>query len=162
MLPVKIRKASEKDIPDILFLIRELAEFEHGLNEVTNTEKDLLRDGFGDKKLFECFVAESEEGILGLALYFYTYSTWNGKCLYLEDLIVRRNVRTKGIGTKLMNKIILTAKENDVKRISWQVLDWNADALDFYKKFGARVETEWLNVRLNQRQLEKIVINEGL
>ncbi len=155
MSQIKIRKANPKDVPEILSLIRELAEFEHGLIEVTVTENDLINDGFGDEKLFDCIVAETENEILGTAIYYNTYSTWNGKCLYLEDLIVKRNVRSEGVGSALMNKVMEIAQQEGAKRMAWQVLDWNVDAQDFYKKIGASLDNEWLNGRFNERQIKE-------
>lgn len=137
-------------MPQIFSLIRELAEFEHNLNMVSLGEKDLLRDGFGRNKLFHCLVAESGKEVIGAAVYFFNYSTWSGKCLYLEDLIVKRHERSSGAGTKLMSEIIAIAQAEKARRISWQVLDWNVDAHDFYLRFGATYEGEWLNGRLNE------------
>ena len=153
---IKIRPAERNDMSDVLLLIRELAEFEHGLNEVTVTVEELERDGFGTNPLFHCLVAETKEGIVGTAVYYYSYSTWNGKCLYLEDLIVKRNLRSSGVGGWLMKKLIEIAGKEKVKRMSWQVLDWNVDAQDFYSKFGASLDGEWLNGRLNERQIKSL------
>ena len=153
MSAIQIRKAVEGDVHEILALIRELAAFEHGLNQVTVSPEELLRDGFGDNALFECLVAEREGQVLGIAVYFYNYSTWNGKCLYLEDLIISREHRFEGVGSILMEELILKAQQENVKRISWQVLDWNLDAQDFYRKFGASLDNEWLNGRLDERQI---------
>ena len=153
MSAINIRRATEKDVPRIMELIRELAAYEHGLSEVKVTEADLLRDGFGDERLFHALVAEEGGQILGAAIYFYTYSTWNGKCLYLEDLIVDRNFRDRKVGGELMTALIRTAKENGARRMAWQVLDWNVDAHDFYRKFGADLDGHWLNGRLNEEQI---------
>jgi len=154
MSQIKIRKANSGDVSGILILIRELAEYEHGLNEVTVTEEDLLRDGFGNNKLFECIVAMSENEIVGTAIYYNTYSTWNGRCLYLEDLIVKSNIRAQGIGSALMKEVVEIAKKKGAKRLAWQVLNWNVDALDFYKKIGASLNNEWLNGRFNEQQIK--------
>lgn len=154
MSALKIRKLEEKDLPRLLELIRELAEYEHGLNEVTVTVEELRQDGFGENPLYWGIVAEQDRVILGAAVYFYSYSTWNGKCLYLEDLIVSREFRVKGVGGALMKELIRIAKREKVKRMSWQVLDWNVDAQDFYRKFGAELDGEWLNGRFNERQLK--------
>ena len=153
MSEIIIRTATEKDVPEMLQFIRELAEFEHGLDEVTVTEEDLLNDGFGGNKLFDCLVAERDGISLGIAVYFYTYSTWNGKCLYLEDLIVKEKYRSQGVGEVLMKELIGIAKKEKVNRMSWQVLGWNVEAHKFYKRLGASLDNEWLNGRLTQRQI---------
>ena len=155
MSEIVIRKAKPEDVTDILSLIKELADFEKGLDQVTVTEGDLRRDGFGKNPLFCALIAEKNLEILGIAVYFYTYSTWNGKTLYLEDLIVRKNSRSKGIGKQLMEEIIKIGQEQQVHRISWQVLDWNVEAQKFYKKFEASLDAEWLNGRLDSAQIRR-------
>ena len=154
MKDIIIRKAEKKDVSDILILIKELAAFEDGLHLVTLDEKELMKFGFSSEKMYDCYVAEVNGKIYGLAFYFYTFSTWNGRCLYLEDLIVSRKNRTKGMGSALMDKIIQTGKMEDVNRISWQVLDWNLDAQDFYRKFDADLDEEWINGRLTKAQIK--------
>ena len=153
MSGMEIRKARAGDVGDILRLIRELAAFEHGLNQVTMTEEELLRDGFGKDPLFQCIVAERDGVIAGMALYFFTYSTWNGKCLYLEDLIVSSKDRYGGLGSGLMEEIIRIAHREGAKRLSWQVLAWNLDAQEFYRNFGASLDNEWLNGRMDEVQI---------
>ena len=155
---IHVRKATKEDMPAVLGLILELAEYEHGLNTVTMSVEELVRDGFGENPLFHCVVAEVDGKILGTAVYFFNYSTWNGKCLYLEDLVVTRKQRSKGVGSELMKEVIRIAKENKSKRLAWQVLDWNRDAWDFYKKFGATLEREWVNGRLNHEQLAALEV----
>jgi GNAT superfamily N-acetyltransferase len=150
---LKIRKATPEDAVEMLRLIRELAEYEDGLNQVTMTEDELIQDGFGELPLYECIVADTGTELKGIAIYYYAFSTWNGKVLYLEDLIISRANRIRGLGTKLMNEILEIAKKEKVKRLSWQVLDWNLDAHDFYRKFGASLDTEWLNGRMDERQI---------
>ena len=154
MNSIVVRKAKKEDVPEMMVLIKELAEFENGLNEVSVDEDNLLKYGFSDEALYSCFIAEKNGAIKGMALYFYTYSTWNGKCLYLEDLIVKRKERTNGVGTALMNEIIKTGKEEKANRIAWQVLDWNLDAHDFYRKFDASLDGEWLNGRMTLNQIK--------
>ncbi|MEQ8324839.1 MAG: GNAT family N-acetyltransferase [Vicingaceae bacterium] len=148
-----IRPARKEDIRGMLKLIKELAEFEHGLNQVTVTEDELLKDGFGANPIYQCIVAEAGTQLSGIAVYFYSYSTWNGKCLYLEDLIVSKDSRFGGVGSKLMTELIRIAQKEKVKRMSWQVLDWNLDAQDFYRKFEAQLDSEWLNGRLDEDQI---------
>lgn len=153
MSSIKIRKAKVEDVPALHNLILELAEFEDGLNFVSITKDDLIRDGFRENALFEAIVAERDNEIAGTAIYYFTYSTWSGKCLYLEDLIVKRNIRSNGIGSSLMKEVIRIAKRSGSKRMAWQVLNWNVDACDFYRKFGASLDDEWLNGRLSESQI---------
>ncbi len=137
-----IRKADEKDFPAIFGLIKELAEFEKGLDKVSNT-LDLM---YEQKEYFECFVVETEsKEIIGMALYFFTYYTWVGKSLYLEDLYVKEAWRGNGIGTKLMDKMFEIAKEEKCKRMRLQVLHWNQPAIDLYEKNGFTVDKTWYN-----------------
>jgi len=139
---VKIRKATKKDYPAILELIKELALFEKAPEKVINTvEKMNEEDDY-----FEALVAEKEDGeIAGMALYFFAYYTWVGKSLYLDDLIVKEKYRGNKIGTKLFNQVMQIAKDNGCKRLRWQVLDWNTRAIEFYKSYGAKFDGEWLN-----------------
>ena len=155
----QIRKAEKKDIPDILDLIKELAEFEKALDEVTVTEEQLEKDGFSDNAVFKVILAENEEGALGMAFYFYSYSTWKGKCLYLEDIIVKDGYRGKGIGEKLFNSVVMEAKTIGAKRMQWQVLDWNDLAISFYEsKYNAILDSSWVNCKLTDVQLKKMKI----
>ena len=143
-----IRWATENDIPDMMSLIRELALFEKAPNEVVNTEARMLQEGFGDNPLFKAYVAEQNGVIVGLSIFYYRYSTWKGKCLYLEDLIITESERGKGIGTLLFEKTLAYAKDDGCTKMNWQVLDWNTPAIDFYKKYGSVFEDEWLNTSL--------------
>jgi GNAT superfamily N-acetyltransferase len=153
---VKLRKATNEDLPEILLLIKELALYEKAPDEVTINLKELEEDGFGENPIFEVILAENnEEGILGMSFYFYAYSTWKGKCLYLEDIIVKEEYRRKGIGKKLFDATVLKAKEVKAKRMMWQVLDWNTPAIEFYKqKYQAEISDEWLNGRLTEEQIQ--------
>ena len=146
---VSIRLANESDVNAIFDLIKELAIFEKAEFELINTPEQLLKDGFKDKPSFICIVAEDNQSIVGMSFLYVRYSTWKGRVLYLEDLIVKENFRNKGIGTQLMNATIEFAKSNNYKRIQWQVLDWNTDAIRFYKKFNSQFDSEWINVHLN-------------
>ncbi len=150
---MQIRKATKEDIPQILGLIKELAEYEKAPNEVIVTEETLLRDGFSDLPLFYTLVGEANGDIVGMALYFYKYSTWKGKVMHLEDLIVKQSERGKGYGKVLLNEIIEVAKSEDLKRIDWQVLDWNTPAVKFYESIGADIQKEWWNCRLDKQNL---------
>ena len=144
-----IREAIEKDFASILKLIKELAEFEKAPGKVTNSVEQMKLE----KDYFHCFVAETSTGIVGMALYYFAYSTWVGKTLYLEDIIVSEAFRGNNIGTALMRKIFEEAKTKDCKRIRWQVLKWNKAAIEMYTKFGADIDGEWLNCTVDQNSI---------
>jgi GNAT superfamily N-acetyltransferase len=151
---MQIRPAIRDDVPLILDLIRELALYEREPDAVNATVEALLRDGFGDKPAFHVLIAEDTEGPAGFALYFFTYSTWEGRsCLYLEDLFVREAFRGRGIGLALMRTLAAEAVTRGCPRFQWQVLDWNQPAIDFYQRFGADVQREWQTVRLEGEAL---------
>ncbi|MBN2683355.1 MAG: GNAT family N-acetyltransferase [Bacteroidales bacterium] len=155
-MEIKIRKAEKTDIPAILELIKELAEYERAPQEVTITEKQLLNDGFSNNPIFEVILAENSEDVLGMAFYFYSYSTWKGMCLYLEDIIVKNKYRGNGIGEILFKEVIKKAKEKEAKRLQWQVLDWNEPAINFYKKkLNAVLDGEWINCKLTEQQIKE-------
>ena len=140
-----IRKANASDIPSMMKLIIELAVYERAPGEVTNTEQMMLSDGFGDNPLYDAFVAEIDGNIIGFAITYYRYSTWKGRCLYLEDLIVTEEHRKNGIGQKLFDCCIDFGKKNKCKKMIWQVLDWNQPAIDFYNKNNAQLDNGWIN-----------------
>ncbi|MFT5723937.1 MAG: GNAT superfamily N-acetyltransferase [Bacteroidia bacterium] len=142
---MNIRIGNQSDIPALLRLIKELAVFEREPDAVVVTEAELLADGFGAHPLYAFFVAEVDEEIVGVSIYYYRYSTWNGKCLYLEDLIVTKKHRGKGIGKALFTTSIDKAKADKCRKMNWQVLDWNTPAIDFYKDFNAGLDGEWIN-----------------
>ena len=147
---MSIRKAQPNDMPQVLELIQELAVFEKEPDAVVITAADLVRDGFCENPLFHCFVAEIDQKIVGIALYYYRYSTWKGKTLHLEDLIVKESHRGTGIGFELYSEIIRQGQRDQVRRIEWAVLDWNTPAIDFYKKTGAKVLTEWCVAQMDE------------
>jgi GNAT superfamily N-acetyltransferase len=145
---IKIRKATEDDFHVILSLIKELAEFEEDLEKVTNSVALMTEE----QKHFRCFVAETEKSeIVGMAIYFFAYYTWVGKSLYLEDIYVKENYRRFRIGTSLLRKVFEVAREENCKRVRWQVLDWNNSAIEFYKKGGAEINNKWLNCTFDQK-----------
>ncbi len=152
-----IREARKEDMPQVLELIRELAAFEKEPNAVIISVEDLQKDGFGKNPSFKCFVAEVEEKIQGMALVYCRYSTWKGKTVHLEDMVVRESFRGKGLGKALYTRVINYAKEQGVKRTEWVVLDWNTPAKNFYKRSGATVFEEWCTV-----QMEKPAMDEFL
>ncbi|MBK7850140.1 MAG: GNAT family N-acetyltransferase [Bacteroidetes bacterium] len=148
-----IRKGRKEDLSDVLRLVYELADFEKAPDAVTNTIADMETDGFGPHPVFEFYVAEVNKEIAGIALYYIKYSTWKGKGLYLDDLIVTEKLRGKGIGKKLLDAFMLEAQKADAKQVHWQVLDWNTPAIDFYKKVGASIEAEWLDCKMSDEQI---------
>ncbi|HOR10432.1 MAG TPA: GNAT family N-acetyltransferase [Bacteroidales bacterium] len=147
-MKVNIRRAGEEDFPAILALINELAEYERAPEAVTNTVEQMGRE----RDYFRCFVAESaDHGIVGMALYFFAYFTWVGKSLYLEDIIISKQFRKRGIGEALMKRVMREAWEENCKRVRWQVLDWNEPAISFYRKSGAEINNEWLNCTFDEK-----------
>jgi GNAT superfamily N-acetyltransferase len=142
-----IRLAVKGDEHAIMSLIQALAEYEKAPGEVVNTAHDLGKHLF-EEKICEALVVEKESEIIGFALYYTNYSTWKGKCLYLEDFFILPEHRQGGIGSVLFDRVVEVAKERGVKRMDWQVLDWNEPALNFYKKKNAVLDPEWINGRL--------------
>lgn len=152
-----IRRAEKKDLSEILALIKELAAFEKEPDAVEVDIEDLEKEGFGPKPLFTCFVAEVQGKIEGMALVYYRYSTWKGRTVHLEDLIVRENKRGTGLGGALYKKVIEFANEQGVKRTEWVVLDWNTPAIDFYRRSGATVLTDWHTVQMNEQAMKSFL-----
>lgn len=148
-MSIVIREGIKEDVPVMFELIKELALYENAPEQVTNTVEQMYIDGFGENPIFGSIVAEFEGKVVGLSLYYYRYSTWKGKRLYLEDLIVSEKMRGKGLGEKLLEATIEQAKKTSCTGVMWQVLDWNEPAINFYKKFGVRFDGEWLNVHLD-------------
>lgn len=145
---VLIRPSVEDDMASVLELIKELAIYENAEKEVTNTVEQLRKDGFGESKVFDCLVAEIDQNIVGFALFYTSYSTWKGSCLYLEDFLVTEKKRGQGIGQKLFDAVYDIAKARKVKRFEWQVLEWNKPAINFYNKYKAELDSEWLNGKI--------------
>ncbi len=151
---MNIRKGKIEDMPAVLGLIKELATFEKEPNAVVVTVADLERDGFGESPLFHTFIAEENEEIVGMALYYYRYSTWKGKTIHLEDLIVKEEKRGAGLGFKLYSEVIAQGKCDGVRRIEWNVLDWNRPAIEFYEKSGAKVLKDWLVAQMDEKGID--------
>ena len=147
---MKIRKATKEDCPGMMQLIRELAEYEKAPEEVTVDPKHFEESGFGANPVWWAFVVEdTSSNIVAFALYYIRYSTWKGQVMYLEDILVTESMRGKGIGKMLIERLKEEAREKGFKRITWQVLDWNEPAINFYKKFDAKFDPEWVNVVLD-------------
>ncbi|WP_396590865.1 GNAT family N-acetyltransferase [Allomuricauda sp. R78024] len=154
-----IRDAQQEDMQQVLTLIQELAEFENDPNAVEVTKEDLVKDGFGESKLFHCFVAEKDKQIVGIALVYPRYSTWKGPVIHLEDLIVAEKMRGSGLGTALLNEVVKYGHNLGVRRICWEVLDWNEPAINFYEKKGARVMRDWDVVQLDEMGINNYIGN---
>lgn len=159
---MNIRKGNPEDMEAVLNLIQELAVFENEPDAVEVTVEDLVRDGFGPVPLFNVFVAEidsdtNNKQIVGIALYYYRYSTWKGKTIHLEDLVVKEKMRGTGLGYALYSEVIKQGKKENVRRVEWNVLDWNAPAIAFYKKSGANVLDEWRVVQMDEKGINHFV-----
>lgn len=154
-----IRKAKRDDMPAVLELIKELADFEKQPEAVSIDVKVLEKEGFGEKPLFQCFVADVDGKVEGMALFYYRFSTWKGRTIHLEDLIIRKAKRGTGLGTALYKTVLQFAQVAGVKRVEWVVLDWNEHAIAFYRRSGAHVMKDWYTVQMDgqviQEYLEK-------
>ncbi|NDW11416.1 GNAT family N-acetyltransferase [Bacteroides sp. 214] len=145
MSAIKIRRAEKEDCPRLLALIKGLALYEKAPEEVTVTLSHFEESGFGNNPVWWAFVAEEEGTIHGFALYYIRYSTWKGQRMYLEDIYVDPQMRGKKIGAQLFERLIVEAKERKLQGMVWQVLDWNEPAINFYKKYNATFDNEWVN-----------------
>ena len=144
-MPPKIRKAVIEDCSRMLELVNELAVYERAPNEVTVSPEHFVESGFGANPVWWAFVAEEDGIVNGFALYYIRYSTWKGQKMYLEDIIVTESARGKGLGKLLMDALIAEAKEKKFQGMTWQVLNWNEPALNFYRKYKVRFDDEWVN-----------------
>lgn len=145
MSSYSLRKAQKEDCERLLELIQELAEYEKAPDEVTVSLEEFVDSGFGDHPVWEAFVIESEGRIQGMALYYIRYSTWKGRRIYLEDIIVTETMRGRGYGKMLFDRVWQTCLERNYSGMVWQVLDWNTPAINFYEKYGAEFDAGWLN-----------------
>jgi GNAT superfamily N-acetyltransferase len=153
---VKLRKAGPDDMSAVHALISELAHYERAPMEVSVTVEELKHDGYV-KNMFEVTLAEAEGEVVGMAFYYPRYSTWKGKCIYLEDFIVKIEFRHLGIGKMLFDQVVRYSHAFGAKRLEWQVLNWNELALNFYKKVGAELDDEWINGRMTDTMIEKYI-----
>lgn len=151
---MNIRKGNSEDMEAVLDLIQELADFENEPDAVVITVEDLIRDGFSSTPLFHVFVAEVATEIVGIALYYYRYSTWKGKTIHLEDLVVKEKMRSSGVGFALYSEVIKQGKKDKVRRIEWNVLDWNTPAINFYKNSGAKILDDWKVAQMDEAAID--------
>ncbi len=154
MNEINIRKGTREDLPSAHALVRELALYEKAPEQVITTAEQYARDGFGSERpLFEFFVAEHEDNVVGIAFFYFGYSTWKGKNLYLDDLVITESYRRKGIGKLLIDQLVQYGKEQAAQEIRWHVLDWNEPAINLYDKLGASIDPEWITCKLNREQI---------
>jgi len=154
-----IRKGTVQDMPAVLELIKELAAFENEPDAVAVTVEDLERDGFCPNPLFNTFVAEVDGSIIGMALFYYRYSTWKGRTIHLEDLIVTESHRGTGAGSLLYKEVFKFAKAEGVRRVEWAVLDWNTMAITFYEKTGAKVFSDWRVAQMSEDGIAQFMLD---
>ena len=164
--PLQLRPATPADVPQILSFIRELAAYEREPDAVYATEADLLRDGFGSTKRFDCLIAEwTESGAItavGFALYFHNYSTWRGHAgIHVEDLYVQPTHRGRGVGKALLTRIAAIAAAEGCSRLQWDVLEWNTPAIGFYQEMGAQMLMDWRTMRVTGAALQGLATKSG-
>jgi GNAT superfamily N-acetyltransferase len=154
-----IREGKIEDLPRVLELVKELALYEKAPEQVTNTLEMMQEDGFGPNPIFGLFVAEknSTGEIIGISIFYYRYSTWKGKRLYLEDIVVTETERGHGAGKLLFDRTMLKCIEANCTGMMWQVLDWNTPAINFYQKYGAELDSGWINCNLQSEDIKKII-----
>jgi GNAT superfamily N-acetyltransferase len=154
---ITIREGKKEDLEEVLKLVKELADYEKALHEVSNTVSQMEVDGFGDHPIFGFFVAVKNDRIVGISLYYYRYSTWKGKRLYLEDIVVTQSERGSGIGKKLFDYTMQFSLQQNCTGMMWQVLDWNEPAINFYKKYNAKLDGEWINCHLEAHEIRNLL-----
>ncbi len=155
-MSITIRTALKEDCSRLLELIRELADYERAPEEVTVSLEEFEEAGFGENPVWKAFVAEENGIIHGFGLYYVRYSTWKGCRMYLEDLLVTEKMRGKGLGKLIFDRLIEEAKEKNFKGMTWQVLDWNDPAINFYEKYNAEFDSGWINVSLSKDQIDNL------
>ena len=154
-----LRLAKKKDMKSVLNLITELAVFEKEPDAVDITVDDLIRDGFSNPPKFKVYIAEQENTIIGIALFYERFSTWKGRTLHLEDLIVTKSKQKIGAGKALYTAVLKYAYDHNFNRVAWEVIDWNSNAINFYKSTGATYLNNWSVVQMNKENLEKFIQN---
>ena len=159
-MKINIRKGEKKDLQQVLELVKELALYERAPNEVITNVQQMERDGFGENSVFRFLVAEAENKIIGIALYYTAYSTWKGKYIYLDDLIVTEKLRRSGTGKLLFDALLKEAKREGANQLRWHVLEWNEPAINFYKKYNATLDPEWITGRMSREQIQ--IISTGI
>ena len=161
-MEIIIRKGVKADLSAVLSLIKELADFENAEDQVTITLEDLEKDGFGRNPWYWFLVAEKDNEIVGLSFYWIRYSTWKGKFLFLEDFVIKAEYKRQGIGSKLFEETIKICKKLNLNGMTWQVLDWNTPAINFYKKYNADISKDWLNGKHTKKQINEICCVENV
>jgi GNAT superfamily N-acetyltransferase len=157
MSEIKVRKGTKEDLPRVLELVKELALYERAPEQVSNTVAMMEADGFGPNPIYGLYVAERGGVIVGISVFYYRYSTWKGRRLYLEDIIVTEQERGNGIGKQLFEVTMKRALNDQCTGMMWQVLDWNEPAINFYKKYGATLDGEWVNCTLEADQIRQLL-----
>ncbi|MBK9328556.1 MAG: GNAT family N-acetyltransferase [Sphingobacteriales bacterium] len=150
---ITIRKAEPNDLIQVYGLIRELAAFEKEPDEPSNPLKKFIEEGTCKQPRFQVILADDNGKVAGIALYYYGYSTWKGSMIYLDDLVVKESYRKKGIGRKLMDELIAIAREEKINQLRWHVLDWNENAINFYKKYPVTFDNTWITVKIEKENL---------
>jgi GNAT superfamily N-acetyltransferase len=158
MADPKLRKGEIHDLPRVLELIKELALYENAFDQVSNTVEMMKEDGFGLNPSYGFIVAEVGDKIMGLSLYYFRYSTWKGRRLYLEDIIVSERERGRGLGKLLFDRTMKISLEENCTGMMWQVLDWNKPAINFYKKYNAKFDNEWVNCHLEANEISQLIM----
>ncbi len=157
---MNIRKGKQEDLAQVHQLIKELADYENAPDEVETTVESMAEDGFGGNPAYGYYVAENKDGLIaGLALYYIRYSTWKGKLLYLEDLIVSEKYRHNGIGRQLMDAVLKESLKMNCRGVQWQVLDWNEPAINFYRKYDPAMDEEWVNCKISHEKIKTYLSN---
>ena len=152
-MAIAIRKGNDKDLPALMEMIKELGAFERQPKAVRNTVAQMRKQ----KKFFKSFIAAEDGKIVGSAIYFFAYSTWVGKSLYLEDLYVKPKYRNRKVGSMLLREIFKLAKKEDCGRVRWQVIHWNKDAIRLYERHGAKISRQWLNCDFDRQGIERFL-----